>query len=44
MANKSILLIDDNENDVLLAQRALKKSNISNNVVAVRDGERLKSG
>ena len=38
MASKSILLIDDNENDVLLAQRALKKNNISNEVVVARDG------
>ena len=39
MANKTILLVDDNENDILLAQRALKKSNISNNVVVAREGE-----
>ena len=39
MANKSILLIDDNENDILLAQRALKMSNISNHVVVARSGE-----
>ena len=39
MANKSILLVDDNENDILLAQRALKKSNITNNVVVARNGE-----
>jgi two-component system, response regulator len=39
MANKTILLVDDNENDIYLTQRALKKSNIANNVVVASDGE-----
>lgn len=39
MANKTILLVDDNENDVILTQRALKKNNIANNVVVAYDGE-----
>ena len=39
MANKSILLVDDNRNDVLLTQRAIKKNNIANDVVVASDGE-----
>jgi two-component system, response regulator len=39
MTNKIILLVDDNKNDVLLAQRALKKSNLANDVVVANDGE-----
>lgn len=39
MADKIILLVDDNENDVFLAQRALKKSNIANDVVVAGDGQ-----
>jgi two-component system, response regulator len=39
MANKTILLVDDNENDILLTQRALKKNNITNNLVVAGDGE-----
>jgi two-component system, response regulator len=39
VANKTILLVDDNGNDILLAQRALKKNNIANNVVIAHDGE-----
>ena len=39
MADKIILLVDDNENDVFLAQRTLKKSNIANDVVVVGDGQ-----
>jgi two-component system response regulator len=39
MANKTILLVDDNKNDVFLAQRALKKSNLNNNVVVASNGE-----
>lgn len=36
--NKVILLVDDNPNDVFLTLRALKKSNISNEVVVAYDG------
>jgi two-component system response regulator len=39
MTNKCILLVDDSKNDVLLAQRALSKSNIANDVVVAGDGE-----
>jgi two-component system response regulator len=35
---KSILLIEDNESDELLTVRALKKANVANEVVVVRDG------
>jgi len=38
MANKNILLVDDNPNDVFLTQRALKKNNISNQVIIAEDG------
>jgi two-component system, response regulator len=37
--NKTILLVDDNEHDVFLTQRALKKSNIANQVVVANDGQ-----
>jgi CheY-like chemotaxis protein len=33
-----ILLVEDNPDDVLLTQRAFKKSNISNRLVVARDG------
>ena len=36
--NKSILLVEDNPDDELLALRALKKNNIQSKVVVVRDG------
>jgi two-component system, response regulator len=39
MSNKIILLVDDNEQDVFLTQRALKKSNIANDVVVCSDGQ-----
>jgi two-component system, response regulator len=39
MIEKTILLVDDNENDVFLTQRALKKNNIANRVVVVEDGQ-----
>lgn len=39
MPNKIILLVDDNEHDVFLTQRALKKSNIANEVVVAWDGQ-----
>jgi CheY-like chemotaxis protein len=36
--NKSILLVDDNPDDVFLTMRALKKNNIANDVVVANDG------
>jgi two-component system, response regulator len=39
MPNKTILLVDDNEHDVFLTQRALKKSNIANEVTVANDGQ-----
>ncbi len=36
--DKTILLVEDNENDALMTQRALKKSNILNKVVWAKDG------
>jgi two-component system, response regulator len=38
MRNKTILLVDDNENDVFLTLRALTKNHILNEVVVARDG------
>ena len=38
MENKVILLVEDNPRDEALALRALKKSNIMNEVVVARDG------
>ena len=38
MSDRVILLVEDNDNDEVLTLRALKKSNISNPVVVVRDG------
>ena len=38
MMNKVILLIEDNPDDVKLTLRALKKSNILNEVVVAQDG------
>ncbi len=38
MDNKVILLVDDSRNDVFLAQRALKKGNIANEVVTAEEG------
>lgn len=38
MEEKIILLVEDNADDVLLTERALKKSHILNKVVVVRDG------
>ncbi|RQD78089.1 response regulator [Desulfonatronospira sp. MSAO_Bac3] len=38
MQQKTILLVEDNPDDVLLTQRALKKNNISNELVVARDG------
>jgi len=36
--HKDILLVEDNPDDVLLAKRALKKNNITNDVAVVGDG------
>ncbi len=38
MNNKAILLVEDNPDDETLTLRALKKNNISNQVVVARDG------
>jgi two-component system response regulator len=38
MANGTILLVEDNPDDEALTLRALKKSNIKNEVAVVRDG------
>jgi two-component system, response regulator len=38
MKNKVILLVEDNPDDVKLTLRALKKSNIKNEVIVVGDG------
>ena len=38
MENKTILLVEDNPDDEALTLRALKKNNIGNTVVVVRDG------
>ncbi len=35
---KQILLVEDNEDDVLLTKRALRKANILNELVVVKDG------
>jgi two-component system response regulator len=38
MKNKVILLVEDNPDDVKLTMRALKKSNVLNEVVVAQDG------
>ncbi len=38
MKSKVILLIEDNPDDVALTLRALKKSNVLNEIIVVRDG------
>jgi len=39
MKNKTILLVEDNQDDIELAIRAFKKNNIANNIDVVKDGE-----
>ena len=38
MSDQTILLVEDNPNDAALTLRALKKNNIMNRVMVVRDG------
>jgi two-component system, response regulator len=38
MRETELLLVEDNENDILLTQRALTKSNIKNEIIVARDG------
>jgi CheY-like chemotaxis protein len=38
MTTKPILLVEDNEDDVSLTRRALKKHNVSNELIVVSDG------
>jgi len=38
LENKKILLVEDNPNDVELTKRALKKSNILNELIVAEDG------
>jgi two-component system, response regulator len=38
MTNKAILLVEDNPDDELLTLRALKKNNVTSEVVVARDG------
>ena len=38
MENTTILLVEDNRDDELLTLRALRKNNIGNQVIVVRDG------
>jgi two-component system response regulator len=39
MSDPIVLLVEDNPNDELLTLRALRKENIANNFVVVRDGQ-----
>ena len=39
MAEKPILLVEDNEDDIQLTLRAFKQGNIANGIQVVRDGE-----
>jgi DNA-binding response OmpR family regulator len=39
MSERSILLVEDNPDDEQLAVRALKKNNIVNDIIVVRDGQ-----
>ncbi len=38
MSDETILIVEDNPNDEVLILRALKKSNVGNKTVVVRDG------
>ncbi len=38
MDSRPILLVEDNEDDVLLTQRAFRKAGISNELIVARDG------
>ena len=38
MREREILLVEDNDNDIILTQRALAKANIKNELVIARDG------
>ena len=38
MANKEILLVEDNPDDIFLTERALRKANIVNEIVVMKDG------
>lgn len=39
MRDHTILLVEDDENDILLIRRAFQKANVINPLVVVRDGE-----
>jgi CheY-like chemotaxis protein len=39
MTSKSILLIDDNENDIILAQTAFARGTVRPNLVVMQDGQ-----
>ncbi len=39
MMEKTILLVEDNQDDQVLTLRAFKKNNIDNRIVVVRDGQ-----
>ena len=39
MAEKPILLVEDNEDDIQLTLRAFKKGNVANGIQVARDGE-----
>jgi CheY-like chemotaxis protein len=39
MANKTVLLIEDNPSDIELTKRALQRSRITNQLVVVQDGQ-----
>jgi two-component system, response regulator len=38
MTNRTILVVDDNSNDIFLTKRALKKSHINDQIVLAHDG------